>query len=155
MPTTSPPILVWTPGGGFPVGPIAPGSSGPVYSQAGTTQLIEGQAYIDVVFGSVQTTDEWVLVECVVVNEIDAEPLNIWPGIITDKTTSGFRLQLNGMPDSGNYSLHWAVSGVNITPTPATTFTLTGATSGFVGVPITFTLHLPARYNRHGYNYAK
>ena len=67
-------------------GPI---SNPPVYSQAGTTPLVEGQAYIDVVFGSIQTTDEWVLVECVVVNELDVDPLNIWPGIITDKTAGG------------------------------------------------------------------
>jgi hypothetical protein len=137
---SSPPILVWTPGGGVPVGPV---SNPPVYSQAGTTHLINGQAYIDVVFGSVQTTDTWVLVECVVVNEIDVDPLNIWPGIITDKTAAGFRLQLNGMPDSANYYLHWAVSGINIAPTPATSYLLTGPSTGVVGVSSTFTVSLP------------
>ena len=49
-----------------------------------------------------------------VVNTDDADPLNIWPGIVTAKTTTGFTLQLNGMPDSDNYFLNWAVSGINI-----------------------------------------
>jgi hypothetical protein len=108
MATPASPILIYTPGGGVPVGPV---SNPPVYSQRGTTQLVAGQAYVDVVFGSVQTTDDWVLGECIVVNELDVTPLNIWPGIITDKAASGFRLQLNGMPDSDNYYLHWAVTG--------------------------------------------
>ncbi len=137
--TTSPPILIWSPGSGIPGGPV---SNPPVYSQAGITPLINGQSYVDVAFGSIQTTDEWVLVECIVVNEIDATPLNIWPGIITDKTTAGFRLQLNGMPDSDNYYLHWAVSGINITPVPATAYTLSGPSTGSLGDSVIFTVSL-------------
>ena len=73
--------------------------------------------------------------QCVVVNELDVDPLNIWPGIITDKTAAGFRIQLNGMPDSGNYYLHWAVKGVNIAPSPAATYCLV------VELPVGFTLN--------------
>ena len=83
-----------------------------------------------------------MLVACEVVNEIDVEPLNIWPGIITDRSTSGFRIQLNGMPDSENYYLQWAVSGINIAPTPATTYQLLGPTTGSFGVATTFTVKL-------------
>lgn len=137
--TTSPPILIWQPGGGVPGGPI---SNPPVYSQHDVTPLVAGQPYVDVVFGSVQTSEDWVLVECNVVNELDLAPLNIWPGIITDRTTAGFRLQLNGMPDSGNYYLHWAVSGVNILPVPATLYLFTGPTSADYGAA-TFTVRLP------------
>ena len=110
--------------------PVGPVSNPPVYSQAGITPLVIGQAYVDVVFGSIQTTSDWVLVECDVVNTTDLAPLNIWPGIITNRTTAGFRVWLNGLPDSGNYYLHWAVSGVNIVPGPATTYLLTGPSSG-------------------------
>ena len=68
------------------------------------------------------------------VNTTDPDPLNIWPGLTTGKTAAGFRLQLNGMPDSGNYYLHWAISGVNIAPTPATTIYLSGPACGRLGV---------------------
>jgi hypothetical protein len=137
---TAPPILIWTPGGGVSGGPI---SNPPVYSQADVTQLVEGQAYIDIVFGAVQTDDQWVLVACEIYNTLDLDPLNIWPGIITDRTTAGFRLQLNGLPDSGNYYLHWAVSGVNIAPYPATLYLFTGPTSGAFDTSVTFTVRLP------------
>jgi hypothetical protein len=137
--TTSPPILIWQPGGGTPIGPV---SNPPVYSQADVTQLVQGQAYIDIVFGAVQTSEDWVLVACEVENTVDFEPLNIWPGIITDKTVAGFRLQLNGMPDTGNYYLRWAVSGVNVPPSPATTYLFTGPIVGGFGVPSTFTVRL-------------
>jgi hypothetical protein len=136
----SPPILVWVPGGGVSGGPI---SNPPVYSQADVTPLVEGQAYIDVVFGSIQTDDTWVLVACEVYNLTDFEPLNIWPGIITDRTTAGFRLQLNGVPDTNNYYLSWAVSGVNIVPVPATLYQLSGPSSGPITDATTFTVRLP------------
>ena len=51
-------------------------------------------------------------------NTTDSNPLNIWPGIITSKLQTGFRLQLNGLPDTGNYFLNWAISGINIAPDP-------------------------------------
>jgi hypothetical protein len=102
-------------------------------TNAAITQLVNGQSYLDVVFDIAQADNTWIFVECSVVNTTDASPLNIWPGIITSKTSTGFRLQLNGMPDSNNYFLNWAISGVNIPPpepTPATTYTLTGPASG-------------------------
>jgi hypothetical protein len=145
----SPPILNYQPGGGTPVGepfppPPLPGTG---ITNAGLTQLVNGQSYIDVVFDHTQTDNTWIFVECSVLNTTDPNPLNIYPGIITSKTASGFRLQLNGMPDSNNYFLNWAISGVNIAPPepfPATTYTLTGPSSGSISVASTaFTVKLP------------
>lgn len=82
--------------------PVIPGISG-------TTPLISGQNYIEVVFGAAQDDANWVLTGCVVVNTVDAIPLNLQPGILTVKSTTGFTLQLNGAPDTANYSLQWAV----------------------------------------------
>lgn len=107
--------------------------------EVGITPLVNGQAYIDVVFATAQDDTTWDT-QCSVVNTTDATPLNIWPGIITAKTTTGFRLQLNGAPDTGNYSLHWS-----ITPGPpmASGYSLSGPSSGAISVASTnFTVTL-------------
>jgi hypothetical protein len=76
---------------------------------SGVTPLVNGQNYVDVSFPIEQDDTEWVLTGCCVVNVLDVIPLNLAPGIITAKTTTGFRLQLDGIPDSGNYELQWAI----------------------------------------------
>jgi hypothetical protein len=80
-----------------------------VTGESGIEPLINGQNYIDVAFTAEKPSADWILNECHIVNEIDASPLNLAPGIITSKTTLGFRLQLNGAPNSNNYELHWAI----------------------------------------------
>jgi hypothetical protein len=118
------------------------GGTGSGIVDYGITQLINGQSYIDVVFGTAQPNNNWILVECNVVNTVDASPLNIWSGIVTIKLTTGFRLQLNGAPDSNNYFLHWAIAAGSASV--ATTYALSGPSSGTVGVPSTnFTVQLP------------
>lgn len=78
----------------------------------GSTQLILGQDYIDVAFGSEQPSANWVFIGATIFNGTDATPLNVWPGVVTSRTKSGFRLQLNGVPDTGNYYLYWSIKGV-------------------------------------------
>lgn len=78
---------------------------------SGTVLLVEDQDYIDVVFGSEQPSPDWVLIEASIINTTDSTPVNVWPGVMTGKTTTGFRLQLNGTPDSGNYILTWSIQG--------------------------------------------
>jgi hypothetical protein len=94
---TAPPILIWSPAGGTPSGE-GPGAVADAVNGQGITQLVNGQAYIDVVFDHTQTDNTWIFVECAVVNTTDSTPLNIWPGIITVNLATGFRLQLNGCP---------------------------------------------------------
>jgi hypothetical protein len=112
------------------------------------TQLIIGQNYIDVTFDTEQVDNTWIFLDCSVLNTTDPDPLNIAPGITTIKTSTGFRLYLNGMPDSNNYFLSWAISGVNIPPPvphPATSYTLTGPSSGGISADsAAFTVALPA-----------
>jgi hypothetical protein len=110
----------------------------------GVTPLVIGQAYIDVTFGPGQPDTTYKLVECYVENTVDATPLNIWPGIVTNKTTTGFRLQLNGLPDTGNYALHWSISGFVPVPFVATEYLLSGAASGPISSAATFTVALPS-----------
>jgi hypothetical protein len=116
-----------------------PGGSG--VAASGVIPLVNGQSYIDVAFGTAQSNANWIFVECGVVNTIDASPLNIWPGITTSKTATGFRVQLNGLPDSNNYFLHWAIAPG--TAPAATTYSLSGPSSGLVSVASTpFTVAL-------------
>jgi hypothetical protein len=112
-------------------------------SLSGITQLVNGQGYIDVTFATAQANAYWKFVEQEIVNTDDPAPLNIWPGILTSKTATGFRLQLNGTPDSNNYFLHWAITPGSAPPAP-TTYTLSGPTSGLIATPSTnFTVALP------------
>jgi hypothetical protein len=102
----------------------------------GITALVEDQGYVDVVFGE-QPSANWVLIEASIFNLSDSTPLNVWPGVLTSKTTTGFRLQLNGTPDSGNYYLTWSIKGVF-------GYTLSGPSSGRKNVASSpFTVSLP------------
>lgn len=139
------PILFYEAGGGAPVAgpPFVPA---PVSGEldSGITQLVSGQSYIDVVFDTPQADTNWTT-QCSVDDVLDVTPLNIWPGIVTSKSITGFRLQLNGMPDSGNYYLYWGISAAVGIPsaTPATTYSFAGPTTGAVGAPKTYTVALP------------
>jgi hypothetical protein len=114
----------------------------PPVSEKRITPLINGQSYIDVLFGSRKVDNDWEFIELQILNTTDPDPLNIWPGILTDKTVDGFQLQLNGMPDSNNYYLHWMVVGVSIEPSPATSYLFSGPSSTPYGTPATFTVAL-------------
>ena len=104
---------------------------------SGMTQLTQGMSYVDVNFGAAQPTADWVLVGLSISNLADLTPLNLWPGVVTNKSTTGFRLQLNGLPDSGNYFLHWSIRG-------AFGYYFTGPESGIVDVASTaFSVSLP------------
>jgi hypothetical protein len=104
---------------------------------SGITPLIVGQDYIDVVFGSAQPSVDWTPLETSIVNTVDPTPVNVWPGVISNQTENGFRLQLNGTPDSGNYNLYWSIKG-------ASGYFMAGPSTGSSGTPSTaFEVSLP------------
>jgi hypothetical protein len=109
----------------------------------GITPLVPGQAHIDVVLTTSLSSTIWDTV-CSVVNTDDPAPLNIWPCMITAKSTTGFTVQLNGMPDSANYFLHWTIiPGASAPAVIATTYVYSGPTSGATAVASApFTVHL-------------
>ena len=110
--------------------------------ESGLTPLVDGQDYIDVIFPTSLPGTTWNVL-CSVLNTTDPTPLNIWPGIVTAKSPTGFTLQLNGVPDSDNYYLYWAIAPSGIVPA-ATTYTLAGPSSGAVGTASSnFTAALP------------
>jgi hypothetical protein len=109
---------------------------------SGVTPLVSGQSFINVVFTSPLSSASWTFIECRVVNTLDSAPLNIWPGIVTSKTASGFSIQLDAIPDSNNYYLEWTVRPT--TSVTATTYLLSGPGSGLRGVASApFTVQFP------------
>jgi hypothetical protein len=142
--TTSPPILIWEPGGGTPTWTPAPPPAGHAPPENGLTVLTIGQNYVDVVFVTTQPRADWTFAGLEVVNVTDTAPLNIWVGVATSKTRSGFRVYLNGLPDTGNYYLDWTINGGTVaTAGTATTYLLSGPDSGPISSPTTFTVALP------------
>ena len=152
-------------GGAYNYGPIAPTGSGTTTlsdqcegdwtyqvppppalvnaADTGTIPLVNGQSYIDVVFPTAKPNANWVFTELRILNTVDSTPLNIWPGIVSSKTATGFRLQLNGTPDSNNYVLQWTTNEITTAPVPATNYGLSGPATGAPGIPATFTVSLP------------
>jgi hypothetical protein len=103
----------------------------------GVTPLVPGQAYIDVVLTTSLSSTIWDTV-CSVVNTVDPAPLNIWPGVVSAKSTTGFTVQLNGLPDSANYFLHWTIMpGASGPAVVATDYLLSGPGSGAPSVAST------------------
>src|SRR5215471_11881365 len=98
------PILDYEPGGGVPVG-TPPEIVGDDVS--GILVLAVGQPYLDVTFPEEQNNPDWQFIELRVVNLGDPYPLNIFPGLVTAKSITGFRIWFNGNPDTANYWLYW------------------------------------------------
>jgi hypothetical protein len=122
----------------FVTAAVASGAIG----EKGKTVLVSGQNYIAATFATAQTYNTWRFLELIVVNTVDANPLNIMPGIVTIKSTTGFRLQLSGAPDSGNYSLQWAISQ-GLPLATATAYLFSGPSSGGLVASTPFTVQLP------------
>lgn len=122
-----------------------PGGGGGGDDITGVTLLVEDQSYADVVFPVPQPSSQWTFIECRVVNTIDPDPDNLWAGTVTVKTANGFRVLLNGMPNSGNYYLRWCIRPpATVGSGEATAYELTGPASGVINTPATFTVQIPA-----------
>jgi hypothetical protein len=103
------------------------------FTRQGVTPLVNGQSFIAVTFLAAMADNSWVFGGCQVLNTVDASALNIVVGTLTAKSATGFTIQLSGAPDSSNYFLQWAVAGAP-TGGGATTYGLTGPTSGVTGI---------------------
>jgi len=113
--------------------------------ESGFTQLVNGQDYIDVLFSTPQVNNQWFMTGGFITNTSDASPLNISHGVITHRTTLGFRLQLIGIPDSNNYKIGWVIVGSPAnTGSEADTYSISGPSSGHKDTASTnFTVSLP------------
>lgn len=105
-----------------------------------TVTLPIGQDYVDVLFELTQPDNQWELTQCVVENTVDSNPLNIFGTALTNKTRTGFRLQLNGKPDTSNYHLHWGFDGIGRGRSPTPLSSTATATDLINSIPISRTL---------------
>lgn len=78
--------------------------------EAGITDLVLDQAYIDVAFATAKTTSAWQFLTLHVENTVDDPQLYISADQLVSRTTDGFRIVLSQAPDSGNYKLRWRVA---------------------------------------------
>lgn len=88
-------------------------TAGPRYiiapdTETGLTPLISGQDYLEVVFVTEKATAVWSFLVFSIENQVDASPM-VFAHTVTVKTELGFKVQLSGAPDSGNYRLRWEV----------------------------------------------
>lgn len=73
-----------------------------VYKE-GSVNIPNGQDYVDVVFSSAFTSDEYTLVQSYVENDTDVPPPDIIaPMMVSNKLTTGCRVYLSGAPSNGN-----------------------------------------------------
>jgi hypothetical protein len=92
----------------------------------GIKSLVSGQEFIDVTFDTPMPSADWKFRSSRVVNTVDPDPMLMWPATVTQKTINGFRVQLNGQPDTANYHLEWSIE----TPTVAVPEILTDTYEG-------------------------
>lgn len=76
----------------------------------GSTPLVNGQDYVDVVFQIAKPSNSYRIVEARIENFIDDPPIEIWATTFVSRTPTGFRAILNTTPDNANYSLRWRVT---------------------------------------------
>jgi len=78
-------------------------------AEDGTLTLTEGITEYNVLFNTEKLSDEWNFTEDDITNEVDGDPLVIEYNF-SNRTSTGFTLNLDSMPDSANYVFRWAVT---------------------------------------------
>ncbi len=89
-----------------------PGEVNPLYGgrvRTTTTAITNGVSTVPVEFATPLPSEKWRERSMRVFNTTDATPLNLWPGIVTERTAAGFIVELNANTDSGNYVLESTV----------------------------------------------
>lgn len=72
-----------------------------------TLAIASGALLKAVTFASAMPSTSYWLRSIVVKNIVDGTPLNIWPGLISTKTTAGFTVNFNAATDTANYVLEY------------------------------------------------
>jgi hypothetical protein len=88
----------------YKVGESSPISTAIAYARVA---ISNGASQVIVTFASALPSSSWRPTTMIVENTTDVAPLNIFAGIITAKSTTGFTIQLNANTDSANYYLNY------------------------------------------------
>lgn len=78
----------------------------PAYTERGTTGIAKGAAFVQVTFATEKVSVDYEFIDLEVENLTDSNPLSI-EATPVNKTTNGFKVALDTLPDTGNYTLHW------------------------------------------------
>lgn len=83
------------------------------FTERGLTALVQGSPVLSVVFVALKASEEYSFIELAVENVVDPSPLSLNPEVVL-RSTTGFTVDFDGLPDSGNYGLRWNLYVTNI-----------------------------------------
>lgn len=78
------------------------------YTERGLTALPIGQSTLIVTFNTTKASTNYSFTELAVENLVDPSPFSIVAEVI-NRTQVSFTVDLDGLPDTGNYRLRWNV----------------------------------------------
>lgn len=114
-PVTATCVLKWHVITPDPLHTSCPATGAPHYAivrpaQQGLTNMVNGNDFIAVTFPTAQPDNDWVFLACEIENINDpVVPSMVFCWTVSAHDTTGFRLELSGAPDTGNYKLRWRV----------------------------------------------
>jgi hypothetical protein len=79
------------------------------FQRSGKTPIASGAGALTVTFPALSTA-AWHFIGLAISNTTDVTPLNIFPGLLSARSTTGFTLNLNGLTDTANYVLEWTLA---------------------------------------------
>jgi hypothetical protein len=91
-----------------PITVTPPGSIPAQYSENGFTQIPIGTQTLFIAFQTVKAAPEYLFDELEIQNVVDSNPLVLAPEIGPHDAT-GFTVSFNGVPNTINYYVRWAV----------------------------------------------
>ena len=78
------------------------------FTEHGITPLQVGQSSLVVTFNTPKASVNYAFIELAVENLVDMSPFSIVAEVVV-RTLSTFTVDLDGIPDTGNYNLRWNV----------------------------------------------
>lgn len=83
-------------------------ASGPSLVKSATVAIASGVNSVTVTFASAFASANWLFQGLRVLNTVDGSPQNLFPGVITAKSASGFTVTLNADTNTINYTLEYS-----------------------------------------------
>lgn len=84
------------------------------YTERGSTPLVQGSPVLTVAFTVPKASEAYSFIELAIENLVDPNALSLSAEVVF-RTVSGFTVDIDGLPDSANYTLRWNVYVTNIT----------------------------------------
>lgn len=92
---------------------VCDNAGAPAFTERGLTALVQGSPVLTVAFVTVKASEEYSFIELAVENVVDPTPLSLNAEVVS-RSISGFTVDIDGLPDTGNYRLRWNLYVTNI-----------------------------------------